>query len=144
MEQLNLFETKQHKRFEKIEAENQQSKGSSKKFHSREEYYKSEEWQTKRLFALHRAGHRCDNCASNLKLEAHHLTYENLYNERPEDLTVLCPKCHKKADIKREYENWYNSAFDTYMIKKYGEDWDWFEGCEEEFDGWIESKEDDW
>ena len=144
MEQLKLFATKRPQNFEKTVDGRQQVKKQIKKFQSKEEYYKSEEWRNKRLFALHKAGHRCDKCASKLNLEVHHLTYENLYDQKPEDLTVLCPRCHKKADRKREYENWYNSAFDTYMTKKYGEDWDSFEGCEEEFDDWIESKGDEW
>jgi hypothetical protein len=68
-----------------------------------------------------------------------------VYNEKPQDLEVLCKKCHHKADRDRENENWYNSAFETYMIKKYGEDFDYFDGCEEEFEAWIERKQDlDW
>ncbi|MBW1676868.1 MAG: HNH endonuclease [Deltaproteobacteria bacterium] len=113
-----------------------------KKFRSKEEYYKCEEWEKVRIFALHRAKHRCQRCGASGVLQVHHLTYDNLYNEKPEDLEVLCKKCHKKADSEREYENWYESALDTYMIKKYGEYWEYFDGCEEEFDAWLESKED--
>jgi hypothetical protein len=143
MEQLKLF-SKKPITFEKTWESASDVKKMVREFQSKEEYYKSEEWQSKRLFALHRAGNRCDKCASRSNLEVHHLTYEHLYDEKPEDLTVLCPRCHKSADRKREYENWYNGAFETYMSKKYGEEWDYFDGCEEEFDAWIESKEDAW
>jgi hypothetical protein len=29
-------------------------------------------------------------------LDPHHLTYENLWHEEPEDFLVLCRPCHKK------------------------------------------------
>jgi len=73
-------------------------------FASLGEYYQSEQWATKRLFALHRADHRCERCYSKSRhLHVHHVTYDRIYNERPEDLEVLCPKCHedeKTANIK--------------------------------------------
>ena len=100
--------------------------------------------ESKRRFVLYRAQGSCDRCGSKGPLQVHHITYDRLYDEKPEDLEALCLKCHKKADKQREYDSWYESAFDTYMMKKYGEDWDYFEGCEEEFDDWIESKEDDY
>ncbi len=28
-------------------------------------------------------------------LQVHHVTYDNLYNEKLEDLILLCPRCHK-------------------------------------------------
>jgi len=111
-----------------------------KRFKSKEEYYKSEEWKKIRIFALHRAKHRCQRCGASGVLQVHHSTYSNLYNEKPEDLEVLCKKCHKKADREREYDSWYDSALDTYMTKKYGENWDYFDGYEEEFDDWLERK----
>lgn len=116
-----------------------------KRFKSKEDYYKSEEWAKIRIFALHRAKHRCQRCGASGVLQVHHSTYSNLYNEKPEDLEVLCKKCHKKADREREYDSRYDSALDTYMTKKYGEDWDYFDGYEEEFDDWLERKQDsDW
>jgi hypothetical protein len=36
-------------------------------------------------------------------LQVHHLNYDNLYCEQPEDLQVLCFKCHEQASgISRE------------------------------------------
>ncbi len=147
MEQLKLFNNKTTSQVEKDNPKRQSTgalKESFKIFRSKEEYYQSEEWATKRLFALYRASHRCDRCGSKGPLQVHHITYDRLYNERPEDLEVLCIKCHKKADRQREYDNWYKRALDTYLTKKYGEDCDYFEGCEEEFEDWLESKGDDY
>lgn len=115
-----------------------------KHFKSKEEYYKSEEWEKVRIFALRRSQNRCQRCGAEGILEVHHLTYDNLYNERPEDLEVLCKKCHPPADRQRKSDNWYNSAFETYMSKKYGENWVYYDGCEEEFDDWFERQPDDY
>lgn len=30
------------------------------------------------------------------KLHLHHITYKNLFNEKPEDLILLCAVCHMK------------------------------------------------
>jgi 5-methylcytosine-specific restriction endonuclease McrA len=119
-------------------------KTTKKYFRSKEEYYKSEEWEKIRIFALHRTQNRCQRCGAEKNLEVHHLTYDNLYNEKPQDLEVLCKKCHYRADRERESDNRYNNALDTYMSKKYGEDWDYFDGCEEEFDAWLERQQDDY
>ena len=146
MEQLKLFSEQKKSQDLNTAPQNKvfkDGKKPTKGFSNKEEYYKSEEWETKRLFALRRAQHRCDKCGSKGPLQVHHLTYDRIYNERPEDLEVLCNKCHEKADREREYDNWYNSAFETYMTKKYGGDWDYFDGCKEEFDTWLESRRDD-
>jgi hypothetical protein len=60
------------------------------------EYIQSAEWKRKADAAKKRAGYRCQvcNCKSK-RLDAHHRTYERLGNERPEDITVLCHKCHE-------------------------------------------------
>jgi len=115
-------------------------------FNSKREYYKSEEWRQQKIFALHRANNRCEWCGLSHSLELHHLTYDNLYNEKPKDLIILCKDCHKKADKKREEEEsieQYHSAVDTYATKKYGEGWEYYHGeeIEEEFDEWVESQE---
>jgi len=108
---------------ERIEAvrKEAEAKPTRKTFRSLKEYYLSPEWEGKRLAALHRARYRCESCGNpNPPLQAHHLTYAHLYNERPEDLRVLCLKCHPAADSGREQE----TAYDTYMSKKYGDDYE--------------------
>jgi hypothetical protein len=62
-------------------------------------YIKSPAWKRKASEAKKRAGYRCQVCNHGKKdgavLDAHHRTYENLGNEQPGDITVLCRDCHK-------------------------------------------------
>jgi hypothetical protein len=58
-------------------------------------YLASPGWQATRQEALMRAGRRCRHCGAPDALEVHHLTYERLGNERPDDLAVLCRDCHQ-------------------------------------------------
>ncbi len=57
-------------------------------------YLESPEWKRKRGAAKRRAKSRCQVCNSDDQLEVHHRTYENLFDEKPSDLTVLCAHCH--------------------------------------------------
>ena len=64
---------------------------------SYQEYINSDEWKKKASEAKKRANWRCQICnkhQSKIPLHTHHRTYENLGNEKPEDLTVLCEDCH--------------------------------------------------
>jgi hypothetical protein len=63
------------------------------------EYIKSSEWKRKADQAKEDAGFRCQLCnasGTETTLHAHHRTYENLGDELPEDITVLCADCHAK------------------------------------------------
>ena len=62
--------------------------------HSYAVYLRSPEWQERRKLALQRAGYCCQRCRSDETLEVHHLSYDRLGFERPEDLYVLCNPCH--------------------------------------------------
>ena len=57
-------------------------------------YLDSPEWRKKReeVFLFH--GRFCCKCKTNNRLQIHHLTYVNLFNEKMEDLMVLCKPCH--------------------------------------------------
>jgi len=57
----------------------------------------SRRWKKKRKACYKRFGYRCALCNSPRRLEAHHRTYKNLYNEKPGDLTCLCRDCHANA-----------------------------------------------
>lgn len=59
------------------------------------EYLRSEHWRERRKGAMERAGHRCQVCNSSGPLDVHHRTYARRGCELPEDLTVLCRKCHE-------------------------------------------------
>jgi len=59
-------------------------------------YLQTFEWDETRKLAYKRANNKCENCGDTKDLNVHHLTYENLGNERPEDLKVLCSRCHRE------------------------------------------------
>jgi hypothetical protein len=60
-------------------------------------YLKSDEWAEIRDVVIKKYGSICQCCLEKTKYpQVHHKTYENLYNEEPEDLTLLCKKCHEK------------------------------------------------
>jgi hypothetical protein len=59
------------------------------------EYLASPEWHNRRQIALTNAQHRCQACNARFSLDVHHRTYIRFQNEEPEDLIVLCRKCHK-------------------------------------------------
>jgi len=58
-------------------------------------YLASPRWCEIRKEALARAGGRCQVCGNRMSLEVHHNSYENLGEEEPEDLCVLCDECHE-------------------------------------------------
>ncbi len=62
----------------------------------REVYLRSEHWAATRLQALDAADYRCRVCNAEHGLDVHHRTYERLGAERPDDLTVLCRRCHSR------------------------------------------------
>lgn len=70
-------------------------------FMSYKEYLESEIWKANRVKALQRAGRRCAVCGSRGQLHVHHNTYENLGRELPEDLCVLCSRCHEVYETDR-------------------------------------------
>jgi 5-methylcytosine-specific restriction endonuclease McrA len=59
------------------------------------EYLQTAHWARQRAFALEGAGHVCELCAHDDRLEVHHRSYARLGFERPEDLIVLCADCHR-------------------------------------------------
>jgi len=57
-------------------------------------YLTSPEWARQRQQALARAAFTCVRCRATAGLQVHHLTYQRLGAELPDDLTVLCAACH--------------------------------------------------
>ncbi len=68
-------------------------------------YIGSLEWKRKADAAKKRAGDRCQVCnrgkSEGVRLEAHHRTYERLGHEKPEDITVLCDRCHELYEVNK-------------------------------------------
>lgn len=119
---------------------------NSASYSGKSKYYQSQDWRLKRKLILYRDNNQCQDCGYQLSrcLEIHHLTYDRLYREQPDDLKTLCHQCHKKADRKRESTTGYSNAYDTYMTKKYGKRHE-INHCgieyQYEFDEWLREKE---
>jgi len=64
-----------------------------------EEYLQTPEWRQRRDRALSRAGWRCTLCAAKDSLQVHHNCYDNVGEERDEDLTVVCQACHERQHL---------------------------------------------
>ena len=62
--------------------------------YSYSEYLWSTEWLIRRADALAAADYSCQRCGKMHGLDVHHVTYERLGNELPDDLEVLCRGCH--------------------------------------------------
>lgn len=60
-------------------------------------YLASARWKQKRLVVLQRAQYCCERCGERQRLEVHHLTYDRLGAEHPNDLMVLCRPCHSQC-----------------------------------------------
>ena len=58
------------------------------------DYLLSAHWQAVRRRALHRAGWKCQVCGGRSRLEVHHNSYENMFQEDDTDVVVLCHNCH--------------------------------------------------
>lgn len=118
-ESLLELELIDQKRAEKVK--------SSKEY---SEYIKSKEWQETRQRIFKRDNYKCQKCGTAKNLSVHHITYENLGEEKDADLVTLCESCHgdihgiphyseyhssllKARDYIREAENEILNAFDS-------------------------------
>jgi 5-methylcytosine-specific restriction endonuclease McrA len=82
-------------------------------------YLRTKKWKEKKKALIKLRGRLCEICASTKRLEIHHLSYQNLFNEPPEDLLILCPTCHKKQHgIKKKKPN-PNKARNIKLKKKF-------------------------
>jgi hypothetical protein len=72
-------------------------------FKSYDDYRKSPHWIEFRKAALERSKKACERCggSSGVVLQVHHLTYERIGRELPDDVQVLCKDCHTVAHTLR-------------------------------------------
>jgi NAD-dependent SIR2 family protein deacetylase len=76
-------------------------------------YLKSDKWKKIKETILDRDCHKCVICGvglSNRNVNIHHLNYENIYDEKREDLISLCNDCHE--DIHKS-----KMTFNSYLKK---------------------------
>lgn len=131
--------TRSYPHLDRLEQEDKRIRAS---FTSKEAYYQSPQWQSKKQQKFNQVGRKCEVCGTMGRLDVHHLNYDSLYDERMEDLQVLCRYHHVIADGDREY----SSAFNTFVYKRHG-DYAWSADLEREgemFDEWLESKREGW
>jgi 5-methylcytosine-specific restriction endonuclease McrA len=60
------------------------------------DYLLSPEWKERRRIEFGASQRRCQSCGSRGRLHIHHLTYERRGHELPEDLVVICERCHRE------------------------------------------------
>lgn len=60
-----------------------------------DDYLQTDHWKEMRQVALRRANCRCQMCNTDKTLQVHHRTYIRRGEEYPNDLTVVCRKCHE-------------------------------------------------
>lgn len=84
------------------------------------EYLKSDYWLGIREQVYERDGHKCKLCDSPKNICVHHLSYENLYNEKLEDLVTLCRKCHYIIHKENPFADYQSYRY--YVLLKEKED----------------------
>lgn len=108
----------------------------------------SPRWKALRARLIAALEGKCGRCNRNSNaeghpflLELHHKTYERLGAELDTDVEVLCPECHKKADQERadagrrkSSNAYYESSFDNWATRRYGEDYEDSDYLREKFD----------
>ncbi|MCT3845067.1 HNH endonuclease [Elizabethkingia anophelis] len=57
-------------------------------------YLESPEWKAKRKIVFERDENICQECKKKPAFHVHHLTYQNIFNEKLEDLISVCTQCH--------------------------------------------------
>jgi hypothetical protein len=93
----------------------------------------SAHWRKLRKIAEQRSHRRCEKCGRSTEnalfgLSLHHVTYERLGAELPEDVLLLCPRCHREMDFERmqpdsEQSVRFRLGLDAYATKYYGPGW---------------------
>ena len=67
-----------------------------------QEYMRSPAWRDLREKILRRDGYTCQYCEKAKAVTVHHWRYDNVFNEKPAELTSLCWECHKALHPKKD------------------------------------------
>lgn len=73
-------------------------------------YLASPAWAARRAAVLRRAGGVCEVCRNAPATQAHHLTYDHIGNERPDELVAICRSCHEAATLAQRQMNSWSDA----------------------------------
>lgn len=60
------------------------------------DYLRSDKWRSKRASVLKRDGYLCQACLSRRASQAHHKTYDHVFDEPLFDLVAVCEQCHER------------------------------------------------
>jgi len=74
------------------------------------EYYSSSAWKNVRERKYQATEYKC-RCGLKRRLQLHHVRYDNLCDERLEDLVWLCDDCHRKTHGKGGLLRWIKFLF---------------------------------
>jgi 5-methylcytosine-specific restriction endonuclease McrA len=77
-----------------------------------DQYMSSEAWQKRKKDIINKFKGRCQLCNSDKMVKVHHRTYRRFRFEEPEDLTVLCERCHELFHNRYIY----NKSFHEFMV----------------------------
>lgn len=105
-------------------------------------YLGDSHWREISRLAKERAQGVCGKCGSLIDLEVHHLNYDCLFGETPEDILVLCEPCHSSLHSAQKSQKLDYARINGWAMKVYGEDWGGRDYSEvaEEFEKWLENK----
>ena len=61
------------------------------------QYLRLDEYGRRRRPVLKRASRVCEGCRRPARLQIHHLHYQTIWKETPDDLVAVCSACHDRA-----------------------------------------------
>lgn len=110
-------------------------------------YIESPEFADIRSKVFWRDGHKCRACGSTESLQAHHLSYRNVYHEDLDDIICLCRTCHAAYHAVDNIQRLYDELTENKHIReneerqrKYQEDRDRIANIESEIVEEIEAE----
>lgn len=82
-------------------------------------YLKSKEWKKLSKKIKNRDKNKCVVCNKTTNLNCHHITYDNIYQEKEQDLVTLCFDCHNQEhkkinQLNISVDNYYKDKDQTY------------------------------
>jgi Fe-S cluster biogenesis protein NfuA len=70
-----------------------------------DQYLRSPEWAAKRDAVIRRSGGICEGCGMRRATQAHHESYDHLYDEFLWELRAVCRECHERIHATQRSES---------------------------------------
>ena len=83
-------------------------------------YLCSKHWKKRRKEIIEQHWDYCSNCFSRHDIQVHHLTYENVWEEKCEDCKVICRNCHAK-----EHWRFFSRKIDYFSMQEIADVMNW-------------------